>query len=277
MAKSNDDDDDVLTPEDIARRALFAAVPKGPSPNPGYFNPVYAPAPGTASALAQLFKGKGGSPTAESFISWHKETAKESSHVTYSSTRGRDTAAVLRRVGDDGIVSLTFPVDHDDSCDINIRLDRFRSVAHAFKAASTPVTFDTSVEITSPQDIMLALHDLPGEATTVLKQGQERWQAYQRPLPGLCSRLVEIYRGKGGSPESETLIMWSKCDDYITFSSCRGRDIAAIARRVGDDGILSFKVPDRYNWPIMILIKSDRFRSMAHAFKAAKSAVGVTE
>lgn len=272
MAKSNDDDD-ILTPEDLAQQALFAAVPHGPSPNPKYFNPVFAAVPGTASTLAALFKGKGGSPTAETFISWHKETAKAGGYVTHSSTRGRDTAALLRRIGDDGIVSLTLPVDHDDDCDVNVRLDRFRSVAHAFKAASTIVTFDVSVEITSPEDILNALHELPAEPIGILKPGQERWQVYQRPLPGLCSRLVEIYRGKGGSPESETLIMWSKCNDYVSFSSCRGRDIAAIARRVGDDGIASFKVPDKYNWPIMIQIKSDRFRSMAHAFKAAKTGV----
>lgn len=281
MAKRHDEDDDSPTPEELAERAILASVPNGgpitltnswgkPVVSTSFFLPVK----GTAAALINIFKGKGGAPEAETMVLWNKDDAGVTRTIRFMSNRGRDVAALVKRIGDGGIHSFELGQDTQDYVTINVKLDRFRSTAHAFRASKVPVVVDTELELTRPSDILRALRNLPGTPMVSLAPNQEKWQVYQRPVPGTAARLIEIYKGKGGGPESESGFTWSKWKDTISFSSCRGRDIAALARRLGDDGISGFMIPSRPDWPIFIDVKPERFRTAAHAFKAAPRADG---
>lgn len=278
MAKRKDEFDDTPTPEEIAMAKAVVAVPNAgfASFKAGLGKVVKSktcrlPAHGSANAIMAIFKGKGGPPHAESVLNWNKIDAHEDGYIQFTSNRGRDVAALVRRLGDDGIHSFELPSDPQDYATINIKLDRFRSVAHAFRAGKSEVDFDHDREISRGADVLKALRNLPGVPLEPLKTGRSRWQEYQRPKPGTAAQLVEIYKGKGGGPESESVVLWSKWqDDVVQFTSDRGRDIAAVVKRLGDDGIHSFKVPDKPDWPIFINAKADRFRTVAHAFKAAK-------
>lgn len=275
MSKLRDDDDDVLTPEEEAAKAALAAVPRlGPAKEYGDNGQVYIsqhffiPGAGAAKQVAGIFKGKGGGDEAESVISWDKQDFRRGGLVSFSSSRGRDVAAVLSRIGDAGLVSMELPESIQDYVTVEIRASHFRTMAHLFKASKARLTFDPNRKIESGTDLLQALRALPGEPLEPLTRGRSRWQVTQRPLPGLAAGLVEIYRGRGGGPDAETIVSWHKwTPDRVSLCSDCGRDIAAIVRRVGDDGILSFKVPDKPAWPIFIDIRADRFRTFAHAFR----------
>jgi hypothetical protein len=282
--RRDDEDDDTPTPEELAEMAAIAAVP-----NAGFATRINGSGKkevstdlrtatrGTAAAIEALFKGKGGGPEAETMVLWNKEDAHTMGTVTFSSNRGRDVAALIKRLGDEGIHSFDLGRSVQDYATINVKQDRFRSVAHAFRASKIPVIFDPEKEFKQDAAAFRALRNAPGEPIGPLAAGQERWQVMQRPLPGLAGQLIEIYKGKGGGPDSESCFGWTKWEDFIHFSSCRGRDIAALVRRVGDDGIHSFKVPERFGWPICINVKAERFRTAAHAFKATRKAAGANE
>lgn len=280
MSRHDEDDDDVLTPEEEAVKAALAAVPSlGPAKEYGdngreYISSTFfTPGPGTAKQVAGIFKGKGGSEIAESVIVWEKVDVRYGGTVSFSSSRGRDIAAVLNRIGDSGLSSVELPESVQDYVTANIRTTHFRTMAHLFKASREKVVFDVNRKFGTPNEIMRALRTLPGTPISPLTNGKQRWQVVQSPQPGLAKGLIEIYRGRGGGPEAETAVSWHKwAPDRISLCSDCGRDIAAIVRRVGDDGILSFKVPERPTWPIFIDIKADRFRTFAHAFRKAPRA-----
>ena len=72
---------------------------------------VYLPAPGTASALIDAYRGKSGSRDAETGVTWSRGTP----YIGFSSDRGPDIISVLRRIGDDGIYGFIPPRDAGDT------------------------------------------------------------------------------------------------------------------------------------------------------------------
>lgn len=225
---------------------------------------------GTAAALAKVFKGKGGGTDAETMILWSKFDASNDEYVTFSSSRGRDVALLAKRLSDASILGVHLSDEINDYVDINISTSVFRSVAHVFKPSGDVVEADPDYVVGDSDAMMQALRELPGKPWGGRGPSGKPWDGWQTPLPGLAKRLVEIYKGRGGGPEAESNVAWHKWATHIDFSSDRGRDVAAVAKRVGDSGIVGFRIPDRPDWPIFLTIRGNLFRTAAHAFKAKR-------
>ena len=81
-----------------------------------------------------------------------------------------------------------------------------------------------------------------------------------RPTAGTSAALIELYRGKSGSRDAETGVIWNRSEKFIHFSSNRGPDIVAVLKRVGDDGIVAFIPPINLEDELILYIRLDRTR-----------------
>lgn len=80
------------------------------------------PTAGTASALIELYKVKSGGRDAETGVIWNRAEK----FIRFGSNRGPDIVAVLKRVGDEGILAFMPPINLEDDLLMCIRLERTR-------------------------------------------------------------------------------------------------------------------------------------------------------
>ena len=81
-----------------------------------------------------------------------------------------------------------------------------------------------------------------------------------KPTAGTSSALIELYRGKSGSRDAETGVIWNRSEKFVHFSSNRGPDIVAVLKRVGDEGIVAFIPPINLEDELILYIKLARTR-----------------
>jgi len=80
------------------------------------------PSVGTAAALIELFRVKSGGRDAETGVIWNRAEK----FVHFGSSRGPDIVAVLKRVGDDGLLAFMPPISLEDDLMLCIKLERTR-------------------------------------------------------------------------------------------------------------------------------------------------------
>ena len=80
------------------------------------------------------------------------------------------------------------------------------------------------------------------------------------PTAGPAACLIELYRGKSGSRDAETGVIWNRSEKFVHFSSNRGPDIVAVLKRVGDEGIVAFIPPISLEDELILYIKLARTR-----------------
>jgi hypothetical protein len=69
------------------------------------------PAPGSAAALIEIYRGKSGGRDAESSVIWNRAEK----YIHFCSDRGPDVVAVLKRIGDEGILAFIPPLELGDA------------------------------------------------------------------------------------------------------------------------------------------------------------------
>lgn len=77
-----------------------------------------APTQGTAAALIEIYRGKSGGRDAETSVIWNRAEK----YIHFCSDRGPDVVSVLRRIGDDGILGFTPPLEPGDALIMYIKL-----------------------------------------------------------------------------------------------------------------------------------------------------------
>jgi hypothetical protein len=103
------------------------------------------------------------------------------------------------------------------------------------------------------------------------------------PAAGTWEALIGMTVGKGGGPDAETFVHWCKekvlpdGSSYIDVESSWGRDVAAILKRIGPLGLLSFTVPSDERGYYALKIRASSYRSMAHCVKPSGQRVDVPD
>ena len=92
------------------------------------------------------------------------------------------------------------------------------------------------------------------------------------PTQGTVDALVEIYKGRSGGKDAETSVIWGRTEKFIHISSDRGPDIVSIVRRVGDEGILAFRPPEREGDCLLLYVKLEMSRRAWAVVRANRSA-----
>jgi hypothetical protein len=80
------------------------------------------PTAGTAAALIELYRVKSGGRDAETGVIWNRAEK----FVHFSSNRGPDIVAVLKRIGDEGILAFMPPISLEDDLLMCIKTERTR-------------------------------------------------------------------------------------------------------------------------------------------------------
>jgi len=69
------------------------------------------PTAGSAAALIEIYRGKSGGRDAESSVIWNRAEK----YIHFCSDRGPDVVAVLKRIGDEGILAFIPPLEPGDA------------------------------------------------------------------------------------------------------------------------------------------------------------------
>lgn len=81
----------------------------------------------------------------------------------------------------------------------------------------------------------------------------EASMTWKPATPEAIAELAEICKGRGGGPEAETVLHWSKGDEYVEFTTTKGADAGRLIKRCGsaithyyvNDESVSLRIPFR--------------------------------
>lgn len=85
-------------------------------------------------------------------------------------------------------------------------------------------------------------------------------RGYALPTTGTAAALIELYKGKNGSKEAETCVIWGKSDPYVSFTSDRGPDVISVLKRSGDAGIVAFRPITQYDDTLCLYLTRESTR-----------------
>jgi len=122
-----------------------------PRDNSHPFSGMAKPTAGTAAALIEAYRGKSGGRDAETGVIWNRSEK----FVHFSSNRGPDIIAVLKRVGDEGVLAFLPPHNLEDELILYIKLERTRrawAVVRVLRAPGEQPEEDEQADAGDEQD-----------------------------------------------------------------------------------------------------------------------------